>query len=108
LSISNRLHSASRDNQLLLADEGQEFLRYLGEPRFVPQKSSGQPMNALGFLRHVAFGVDIALKDRTRRHVVQQLHGGQLDDAMPGLRIQAGRFGIEDDLTQNRSPACPC
>jgi hypothetical protein len=27
---------------------------------------------------------------------------------VPGLRIQAGRFGIEDDLTQNCSPACPC
>jgi hypothetical protein len=44
--------------------------------------------------RHVALGVEIAVKRAPGRRVVEQLDGANLDDAMSAQRVEASCLGV--------------
>ena len=54
---------------------------------------------------HVALGIDIAMKGLAGGKAVHQLDAADLDDPVALQRIEAGGFGIEDDLAHQRSVA---
>jgi hypothetical protein len=59
---------------------------------------------ARGF-RHVALGIEVAVKRPPGREAVDELDATDLDQPIALQRIESGRFGIEDDLAHRRS-AC--
>ena len=58
----------------------------------------GQPVDGGGLRRHVALRVEIDVEGGAARNAVDQLDAAELDQAMALARIEAGGFGIEDDL----------
>src|SRR5262245_36935920 len=55
-------------------------------------------MHCLGVDGHVALGIDVGMKRGARRNAVDQLDAADLDNAVATERIEAGGFGIENDL----------
>src|SRR5204863_938824 len=49
-----------------------------------------------------AVRIDIAVEFPPGRDVVHQLDAGDLNDAMPLIRVEPGRFGVYDDLAHLR------
>ncbi len=56
-------------------------------------------MHALGFDRHVAFGIEIELQGAAGGKMIHQLDAADFDDAVTFAGLEAGGFGIEDDFT---------
>src|SRR5690606_22495797 len=73
----------------------------LGEQRLAGQELEAQLVHRVSLLGHVALGIDIAVEQRARGHAVDQLDAGDLAEAVAGGRIEAGGFGIEDDLAHS-------
>ena len=63
------------------------------------RNSRGQPMHALGFDGHVAFGIEIELQRAAGGEMIHQLDTADFDDAVTVAGLKAGRFGVENDLT---------
>ncbi len=71
----------------------------LRELRFVAQEFGGQPVDRQCARIAVAFRVDVEVQVVAREPAVHQLDAADFDNAVAGARIQAGGFGIEDELT---------
>ncbi len=82
-----------------VAQERDEFVRDLGEDRFVGEELLRQAMDLKGLLRHVPFRVDVFLEGLAGRQVIDQFDGADFDDPVPGRRIESRRFGIQNDLS---------
>ena len=87
------------DHQRRVADKFQELLRHLGEERLVGEKFGGEAVHALGFDRHVAFGIEIELHGAAGGKMIHQLDAADLDDAVAVARLEARGFGVENDFT---------
>ena len=85
-------------DQRRLPDEGDQLIGDLGKSRLVLQEGGRKAMDRKGFGRHVALGIDVAVKTTSGRDVVDEFDARDFDDTMPLVRIEACRFGIEDDL----------
>jgi hypothetical protein len=57
-----------------------------------------------GFGRHLALGVEMAVKDLSRRHAIENLDAADFDQPIAAQGIEAGGFGIEDDFAHERVP----
>ena len=54
----------------------------------------------------LAFRIDPEVDRAARRTAVDELDGGELDDPVALPRIEAGGFGVEDDLAHRWGMAC--
>ena len=86
------------NDQRILADKLQELIRLVGEFRFAAEKLGREAVNLLRPVRHVAFGIEIGMKEFPGRHMVEELDATKLDQTMAILRREAGGFGIENDF----------
>src|SRR3954465_4384281 len=84
--------------QRRVGDEFQELVDYLSEQRLAGEKLGGQAMHGKRFGRHVALGIDVAVKSLAGRHPVVDLDAADLDQAVAAQGIEAGGFGIENDF----------
>ena len=75
------------------------------EDRLVGEEGGGQAVDLDGLGRHVALRVDVAVEAAPGRHVVDELDRPDLDDAVAGVRVEAGGLGVEDDLTHAAAPS---
>ncbi len=97
-----------------IADEFQELLGDLGKQRLVAQKVARQAMHRESLRRHVALGIEIAVKVLSARDAIEQLDAADLHQPMPLIGIEPGRLGIEHDLAhaglklESSGCACPC
>ena len=91
------------DDQRRVADEIQKSVGDVGEPVLAGEEIVRQAVDREGVLRHVAFRIEINVKFPAGRQVVLQFDGADLDDPVAGGRIEAGGFGVEDDLTHGVS-----
>ena len=55
-------------------------------------------MDRFGLGGHVAIGVEIAVERLTGRDPVDHFDAADFDEPVTGLGIEAGRFGVEDNL----------
>ena len=69
-----------------------------GEQRLVGEELAGKAVHGEGFLRHVALGIDVAVKGLPGRHAVEDLDAADFDQPVAAQRIEAGGFGIENDF----------
>ena len=51
--------------------------------------------------RHLPLGIEIGVERIARGDVVDQFEAADLDDAVAAVRVEAGRFGVEDDFAHN-------
>ena len=70
------------------------------------RNSDGKPMHPEGFLRHIAFGIEIDVERLAGRNGIQKLDTADFDDAMPVGRIEPGRLRVEDDFPHRALKAC--
>src|SRR5262249_13641896 len=69
-----------------------------GKQWLTSEKFSRQAMDGEGVLRHVALGIDIAMKTTSGRDVVNEFDAGNFNDTMSLARVETRCFGIQDDL----------
>ncbi len=86
------------DDEPVLTEELQELVGDVGKQRLILQKCPGQPVHRDHLLGHVALRVDEAVELAPRRDAVQQLDAADLEQAVAALRVEPGRFGVEDDF----------
>src|SRR5690606_1575180 len=86
------------NDQLAAADEVYELLGHLFESRKPRQKFGGEAVHLQRLRVAVAIGVHVQVQMIAGNRAVYQLDAGELDDTMPLCRIQAGGFGIKNDL----------
>src|SRR5947209_16889117 len=64
-------------------------------------------MHREGFRRHLALGIEVAVKGLAGWHAIEDLDAADLDQPVAPQRVEAGGFGIENDFahssTANRS-----
>ena len=87
------------DHQAIRTDEAQQLVDDCCKGPLVPQEFRRDPVHVQCIIRHLAPGIDVAVKFPAGRDVVQQLDTGHLDDAMAVARVEPGRFSIEHNLT---------
>src|SRR5690606_32766052 len=81
-------------------DEGKELVGNGGIDRLVGKELRRQAMDGEGAGRYVALGIDKAVEGPAGGDVIDKLDTADLDDPMPLLRLQAGRFGVEYNFAQ--------
>ena len=86
------------NNEPVAADKGGEIVGNRLKPGLALQELRGDAVDCQRFSRHVAVRIDIAVEFPPGRDVVHQLDAGDLNDAMPLIRVEPGRFGVDDDL----------
>ena len=92
------------DDQHGLAEEGEQVIRHGGEQGLVREERVGQAVNLERPRGHLPLGIDIGVERLARGDVVDQLEAADLDDPVAPVRVEAGRFGIEDDFA-HKGPA---
>ena len=92
------------DHQPILADEVEEAVHHGGEERMLGQEFLAQAVNAEGFFRHVALGVDVDVIVPPGRDVIDQFDARDLDHAIAALGVEAGGFRIENDFAHMVQP----
>ena len=88
----------------VLADKVDQFVDDLGKALMFRQEFGAETVDRIGLFRHVALGVDVAVKFPPGRDVVHQFEAGHFDDPVPVLRIEAGRLGVDHDFPHRFSP----
>jgi len=86
------------DDELIVADEGEELVDDLGKFRLVAQEFRRQTMNTEGAFRHVALGIDVTVEEIPGRHMVEDFETAELDQPVALIGRKAGGFGVENDL----------
>ena len=79
-------------------DEFQELVDHLVKQRLAGEELGRQAMHVKGLRRHVALGIDVAVKGLPGRHAVEDLDAADLDQPVAAQGIEAGGFGIENDF----------
>ena len=84
-----------------IPDEGQEVVDDVGKDRLVIQKFVGQPVNGHGAGVNLALGIDIDMKLFAAWRLVQNFQRTDFNDAVSLRRIDAGGFGIQNNLAHH-------
>ena len=91
------------DDQPVVADEGEKLVDHRGEHRLVGERSGRMAMDPVGVVGDVALRIDQHMKDRAGGDLIDDLYGADFDQAVALRRVEAGRFGVEHDLTHRAS-----
>src|SRR5215831_14841291 len=92
-------------NKRRVADERDQVLNDLGEERLVLEGLARQAVDGDGLGRHVALGIDVAMKGLSARNAIDELDAADLHQSMSLEGIKPGRFGIEHDFAHVNIPA---
>ena len=90
-------------DQRRILDEVEQLVDLFDEARLVGQEDRGQAVHRLGFERHVALGIEIAVEMPAGFDAVEDLDAADLDHAVAADRVEPGRLGIEHDLPHGRN-----
>jgi hypothetical protein len=85
-------------DQRAVADEFEQVLGALTEPRLVRQEDVGQPVDGLGLARHRPLGIEIGVEVAAGLHSVEHLDAADLDHSVAAGRIEPRGLGVEDDF----------
>ena len=86
------------------ADKGEKLVDDVGEQRLVLQKLVAQAVNLERTGLYLALGIDVEMKLRAGRCLVDDFQRADLDDPVSLRRIDAGRFGIRTISRISLSP----
>ncbi|CAM2158074.1 hypothetical protein PT2222_40072 [Paraburkholderia tropica] len=86
------------NDQFRAANEVENLVRDFGEFRLVGEEFGGQAVHRERAGVAVAFRVDVEVQVVAREPAVHELDAADFDDAVARAGVQAGGFGIENDL----------
>ena len=86
------------DHPARAAREVDELAGDVRETGLVAQHFPGQPMHVGRAAVDLTFRVDVEMHAATGQPAVDHFHGGNLDDAVTQLGVEAGGFGVEDQV----------
>ena len=92
------------DYQGVRADKSEQLIGNRAEQGLPSEELCRQAMHGQSIRRHIALGIDIAVKLPSGRHVMNQFDAGDLDDAMALAGIETCRFGIQNDFPHQFLP----
>ena len=95
-------HRVVRD-QRRIADEGEQLLADVGEQRLVLEELGREPVHLERAVRHVALGIEIAVKHLAGRKAIDQLDAADLHQPVALIGIEARWFRC-----RTRFRACGC
>src|SRR5688572_18034277 len=81
-----------------VTDELEQIDHVLVEALLVGEEGVAEPVDPLGLDRHRPVGIEIGVERAAGRDAVDQLDTADLDQPVTGRGIEAGGFGVEDDL----------
>ena len=87
------------DDEPGVAEEGGEPAATAAKTGLSARKAVVRPCTSTASAGTSRCGVDVAVEAPAGRHVVDELDGPELDDAVAAVRVEPGRLGIEHDLT---------
>ena len=87
------------DDQLRAGDERAQLVRDLGELRRVGELRGADAVHGERTGVDLALGVDVLVELLAGEPAVQQFDAADFDETVTAVRIEAGRFGIENDFT---------
>src|SRR5690606_16039496 len=91
------------DQDLGAGDEREQAIEYLRELRLAAQAFPAQAVDLFGACVDVALGIEIGMECPAGPAAALELDEADLHDAMSFLGVQAGGFGVEDDLAQGHA-----
>ena len=98
----------ARSNSALWAISGASPMKAIefggdrGEERLVGEEPVVEAVHPGRLDRHRPLGIEVAVEGLAGRDVVEQLDAADLDDPVAVGRVEAGGFGVEDDLAHIR------
>ena len=87
------------NDQIRALNEIAQLVGDLRELRLVAQEFGGESVDGECARIAVAFRIYVEVQVVAREPAVHQLDAADFNNAVAGARIQAGGFGIEDELT---------
>jgi hypothetical protein len=90
------------DDQFGVLHEVADLVGDLGELGLVGQEIEREPVHGDGVLMDVALGVDVEVQVAAGQAAVHQFHAADFDQAVACGVVEAGGFGIENDLSHGR------
>ncbi|MNN47309.1 hypothetical protein D3C81_1617250 [compost metagenome] len=87
------------DDQFGICDEFADLVRDLGKAGLVGEELDRDAVDGDRAFVDVALRVDVEVQVAPRQAAVEQFHAADFDQAVAGGGIQAGGFGIENDLS---------
>ena len=87
------------DDQFGIAHEFQEFVSHVAEQRLVGQEFAGKTVHFQRAVLDVALGVDVNMVFASAQTSIDEFDRANFDDPVAFFRLQAGGFGVEDDLS---------
>ena len=69
------------------------------EARFIAQEFGGQAVDRQCALFRIALRIDVAVEVIPGQLALKKLNAANFNDSVTLFRVNAGSFGIEDDLT---------
>jgi hypothetical protein len=95
------------DDQFGAADEIEEVGGDVGKAGLVEKEIAADSVHRQGAGVDFAFRIQVAVEMPLRQAAVTHLDAADLDDAMPELVFEAGRFGVKEDRSHRwLSPVC--
>src|SRR6516162_7681302 len=85
-------------NKRRVANERDQVVDDFGEKRLIPEEFAGQAVDGDGLGRHIALGIEVAMKALPARNAIDELDAADLHQSVPLEGIKPRRFGIEHDL----------
>src|SRR5262249_21844127 len=92
-------------NKRRIANERDQVIDDFGEERLVLEELARQAVDGNGLGRHIALGIEVAMKALPARNAIDELDAADLHQSVPLERIKPRRFGIEHDLAHVYVPA---
>lgn len=88
-------------DQRAVGDEFEQLGSPFGKSWLVSQKGIRKSMHGFRFRGHRSFGIEIGVESASRRHAVHHFDATYLHHPVSARGIQAGRLGVENDLTHH-------
>ena len=80
------------------AEESDKFCGNLAELALAGKEFGAQSVHAKSLFGHIAFGIEIDVKDLSGRNRILELNATDFNDPVAGHRVEPRRFRVENDF----------
>jgi len=85
-------------DQRRVADEFDQLIDLVREQRLVLEEVEAEPVHLERRVRHIAFGIEVAVEGAAGWKAIDQLDAADLDQAVARVGVEPRGLGVEYDL----------